>query len=463
MNQTRLEKTTEEEIRKKVKEILKYIQRSWFVHKNNIKIDGEEYNDTILFSLLTALIDGKELIVGNYGLGKTTLAEAILSIVHGVPVEVYQAAKLNGHSEQTEEKIIGRPDLGAFQQGKEKVIWSLFAQAKGKILDEINRLPPGKQTELLDAIDRGIFKYLNEVLFQPEQPFFATANYPDRGNTPLIEPLVDRFDIVTEATLSPYAVAIANGFVEEEKNKISDPVLAEEIIKIFLDTNKPYKQKLQEIYERKSEEFIKKLSEKGITFLLGKDEKEEIKKEIKELKLSEDTELFLNYFRLSLYNPYTGENRPGELTPEENHYQAYLPGKITNSLSQRFFNSVVKYAKALAWFRGHEKIEVEDVIIVMPYALAHRAKFDEKYLEEVRQKRNDINEYNKSFLNLYVAKELVKEMYKEFEEDKEEIKEAFLLAREGKKEELEKLAKEKDHPFYKGLYWTLIITEKYGH
>ena len=41
----------------------------------DLEIKGEKYNSAILFSLLTALKQGKELIIGEPGLGKTTSAE----------------------------------------------------------------------------------------------------------------------------------------------------------------------------------------------------------------------------------------------------------------------------------------------------------------------------------------------------------------------------------------------------
>lgn len=175
-----------------------------------------------LFSILTALDSGRQLTIGSYGLGKTTLLQAVLSTIYSLPVELYRAAQLRGHPEQTDEKMIGRPDLSALNQGKERVIWSLFSLVPGKIVDEINRLPEGKQNELLDAVDTGTFQYLNEVLFQPDQPFFATMNYPDAGNTELIPPMRDRFDVCVEMTPSPFSSTIVTKKNEEEKKRLSD-------------------------------------------------------------------------------------------------------------------------------------------------------------------------------------------------------------------------------------------------
>ena len=49
------------------------------------------------------------------------------------------ASEVGGHPEQTEEKIVGRPDLGKLNQGQEEVVWSSFVQLPVKIVDEINK------------------------------------------------------------------------------------------------------------------------------------------------------------------------------------------------------------------------------------------------------------------------------------------------------------------------------------
>lgn len=443
----------ENDLSKKVKEIINYIQKSYYVNSSNMNIDGEKYNDVCLFSVITGLVDGNELIIGNPGIGKTTSAEAVLSTIYSLPVEIYRDAKLKGHPEQTEEKMIGRPHMGELNKGNEKVIWSAFVINYGKIIDEINRLPEGKQSELLDSIDRGVFTYLNETFPRSKkEPFFATANYQDRGNTELLPALKDRFDIIVEATFSEYAEGIAEGKNEGEKKKISNPEIKKKLEDILKKQDEDYEEKINELRE----EFYKNVEDKNI--VLYPSELEKIKEEISKIELSEYARNFLTYFNLSLYNPYTGEYRPGEQMPEDNHYKGYPCGRIKR-LSQRAFNSIVKYAKGIAWLRDHKEVEIDDVLKVLPYTLAHRVEFDEEYLQDMAMERNKPENYNKRFLNLFASKMFTKEVFGRFEENKEEIEHAFYLANNGKVDELKKLANERDDPFYKALYGTFVVEE----
>lgn len=449
-----------ERLRKKVIDIHDYLQRSYYINPSNISIDSYELNDVILWCLLTPLVsDGKILLIGNPGLGKTTLAEAVLSLVYSLPVEVYADAKLEGHPEQTQEKAVGRPDLAELNQGKEVVKWTLFTLIPGKIIDEANRLPPGKQSELLNAIDRGEFKYLDRVLFEDSQPFFATANYPDEGNSPLIRPLADRFDVMVEVRSPIFVSAIVSEDTEEERNKLSDSKLAEKIITSLLSMNSSDKIKSYEDVENFLKSYRYEFAKGREDLVLLPEELEEIRKQIKKIKLSDDAKKFLEFVGISSRDPYSGEKRPGELLPTENHYKDYLPGKIKSGLSTRLFKSLVKYAKGIAWLRGHEYVEIEDLVIVFPYALAHRVEFDETYLQAALEERNDIENVDKSMIQLYAAKKLARELYDEFERLRDKIEEALRYAKKGEIDKLKALAKEIDHPFFIGLYSSLIIPD----
>ncbi len=183
----------------RVLEIYRLIEDQLYFNRPDLEIKGEKYNAAILMSLLTALKQGKELIIGEPGLGKTTSAEFICSLIYQFPLGVIWASEVSGHPEQMEEKIIGRPDLGKLNQGEEDVVWSNFTQIPTKIVDEINRLPETKQSMILDGVDRGNWEYLNEMLINEEYCLFATANYQDGGTNTMIAPLVDRFDVMIES------------------------------------------------------------------------------------------------------------------------------------------------------------------------------------------------------------------------------------------------------------------------
>ncbi|MBT3603815.1 MAG: hypothetical protein HN521_12165, partial [Candidatus Latescibacteria bacterium] len=124
-----------------VQEILSFIQDRLYFNRADLEVKGEKYNAALLFSALTGLLGGKALIVGEPGLGKTTTAEYVGALLYRLPLGMIWEAEVSGHPEQTEEKIVGRPNLGALNRGEEDVVWSAFARLPVKVVDEINRLP----------------------------------------------------------------------------------------------------------------------------------------------------------------------------------------------------------------------------------------------------------------------------------------------------------------------------------
>ena len=138
-------------ILQKVWDIYRFIQENLYLNRPDMRIGEDSFNSTLLLGIITALSQGKELIMGEPGLGKTTSAEFICSMIYRFPLGILWAGVVSGHPEQTEEKIIGRPHLGRLNRGEEVVIWSYFSQLPIKIVDEINRLPETKQSIILDV------------------------------------------------------------------------------------------------------------------------------------------------------------------------------------------------------------------------------------------------------------------------------------------------------------------------
>jgi MoxR-like ATPase len=73
---------------KQVMELYQFIHDHLYFNRPDLEINGERFNSTILFSLLTGLKKGKELIIGEPGLGKTTSAEFVCSLIYQFPLGV---------------------------------------------------------------------------------------------------------------------------------------------------------------------------------------------------------------------------------------------------------------------------------------------------------------------------------------------------------------------------------------
>jgi len=425
--------------REKVFEIYNFVDENLYYNIRDLEIKERKFNSMLLFSILTCLVPGKQLIVGEPGLGKTTTSEYISCLFYSLPLEVIYSSEIHGNPEQTEEKMIGRPDLGKLSMGYEEVIWSSFSQLPVKIVDEINRLPPSKQDILLDSVDRGIWSYLNDVIINVENCLFATANFSEGGGFELTPRMLDRFDVMVESK-HPGSI-LAFELVESKRNeiKLKNPKISKEIIDI-LKSKIEYDEKIERIKEL-SDTFSDYLDRIGIPSIKS-EEREKIRREISEIKLDRDAEAFsiMLISELSFCKKF-GQKRVIEDCPEDCHYSEYLCSKIRNCISNRFPQSLINYSKALAWFLGNRKVDIEHISLIAPYALAHRLKWkDRYYLSASKDERSDTVE-------LYLAKTAVEEVLNRYREQSTRVKTAFKVAFEFLQGKDVKLI-EGDHPIY---------------
>jgi len=421
-------------------EIYQFINDHLYFNRPDVEIKGEQYNSAILLSLLTGLKKGKELIIGEPGLGKTTSAEFVCSLIYQFPLGVIWGSEVSGHPEQTEEKIIGRPDLGKLNRGEEDVVWTNFSQVPVKIVDEINRLPETKQSMILDGVDRGNWEYLNEMIINEEYCLFATANYQDGGTNTIIAPLVDRFDVMVESRYPGAHLSFLIGKTKRKDHMLRHRKYEKDLYRV-LKSKVAYEKKIQKI-----EEICNAFGEYVYEALgvkpLQKQEREEIRAEMEGLEMDLDasalTRMLLAEF--SFCERY-GQKRVVENCEEGCHYTGYLCHEIKNCASNRLPTSIKQYAQGLAWLLGDSEIDIEHVKSILPYTLAHRVQWKDEILsQKERAKRDDP-------FPIFLAKEAVRTVSQRFREQSDHLKDALAI---GSKifqgERLEPL--EGDHPVY---------------
>jgi len=425
---------------KQVMAIYRFISDHLYFNRPDIEIKGESYNSAILLSLLTGLTKGKELIIGEPGLGKTTSAEFICSLVYQFPLGVIWGSEVSGHPEQTEEKIIGRPDLGKLNRGEEDVVWTNFSQMPVKIVDEINRLPETKQSMILDGVDRGNWEYLNEMIINDEYCLFATANYQDGGTNTLIAPLVDRFDVIVESRYPGANLSFLIGKSRGKEHILRHPKYEKDLYRV-LKSKIAYEKKipkLEEICNAFGEYVHETLEVKP----LRREDRDRIRTEMGSLDLDIDASAFTRMVlaELSFCERY-GQKRIVENCEEGCHYTGYLCRQIKNCASNRLPTSIKLFSQGLAWLLGDSEIDIEHVKAVMPFTLSHRVQWkDEVLSQKERAKRDDP-------FQIFLAKEAVKTVSQRYREQSDHVKDALAL---GSKifqgESLEPL--EGDHPIY---------------
>ncbi|MFA5333477.1 MAG: hypothetical protein WC376_03200 [Candidatus Nanoarchaeia archaeon] len=426
-------------IKDKVINAIDFIGKSFYVNQDNVKLEyvsnkqnkSLKTTDVALISVLTYLSKGKQLITGTYGAGKTTTAEAIASIFESLPIEIVSQGLLRCNPQLTEEKMIGRPDLGKLQKGIEKVIWSYFALSPTSIIDEFNRIPADKQILLLDAIDRGNFNYLNESI-KKEGATYSTKNELDGGNTELLAPIIDRFSVEVEVTTPVGYLKKING----DKKILSNKDISKKMQTIIEDSNS-----LEKILELRSE-----FQSKNKALIFTSEEKEEIFKEIEDIKVDASSELFIEYvFNEANFNPACGYKGQPKINTSQNHFDKYLMNNFGQNLgiSVRWRDSIIKYAKSLAWLKGESNVTPQILKAILPYTLMHKLK------DEINQDRKPL-ELNKTSS----AKKIAEEIYIRFQEDMKllnDFEQSIKKAYNKKDESIIENWNKSSHPFYEFL------------
>ena len=423
-----------------VRGIHRYIADNLYFSRPDLEVKGEKFNSALLLSLLTALRRGKALIIGEPGLGKTTSAEYVCSLLYRVPLGTIWGSEVAGHPEQTEEKIIGRPDLGRLNQGEEVVVWSHFVLLPTKIVDEINRLPETKQSMILDGVDRGNWEYLNDSVINREYCLFATANYQDGGTNTIIAPLIDRFDVMVESKHPGPNLAFHIGMGGANGALLRNDDL-EQALHGVLAQRGSYAGRMDQV-EALCNRFGEALTRGAGVETLSRSDRETVRSRMDEIPFDVDTNAFLRLVLSELsFCFHYGQRRFHEGCVEGCHFTSYLCHSVRNCISNRFPSSVRGLSQALAWFLGDDQVGLEHLKAVLPFTLAHRIQWKEETLAR-REK-----ESRQDPLPIYMAKQAVREMHRRYIEQAPQIKGALAAAcRIADGEPLEPA--QGDHPIY---------------
>ena len=395
-----------------VRDILTFIQDRLYFNRADLEIKGQKHNAALLFSVLTGLLGGKILIVGEPGLGKTTSAEYIGALLYRLPLGAVWEAEVSGHPEQTEEKIVGRPNLGALNRGDEEVVWSAFSVLPVKVVDEINRLPETKQSLILNGVDRGNWTYLNQVQINEEYCLFATANYQDRGTNTIVVPLLDRFDVMVESKYPGANLSWMIGAQSSPASLLRDPQ-RERAIQARLA-------KRDADVEAICTDYGKAISKRLSVPTLGRAEREAIRSEMGALSVRPDASAFVRTFlaELSFCCKY-GQKRTHEVCGEGCHYTGYLCYEVQTCPSNRLPISLRRYAQALAWLLRDSHVDLEHIRAVLPYTCAHRIQWRDEH--EARDRREDA-------LPIHRAREAVRRVFRRYTEQSDRIQSALIAA-----------------------------------
>jgi len=155
--------------------------------------------DTAKSQLTSALLSGRHvMIMGSPGVGKTTLAKDVASLLPGK-----NFVRVQGSPDLTVEDLLGDIDpLKALEFGplsKEAFTpGKIFKADKGVLFfDELNRAPEKLQNALLQVLQEGYATLGSyDVDFPTNFIFIATMNPEDITTEKVNDVLLDRFDVV---------------------------------------------------------------------------------------------------------------------------------------------------------------------------------------------------------------------------------------------------------------------------
>ena len=337
----------------------------------------QSYSSFVLLPLLTFAVRGRCLMVGGPGRGKTASA-VLMGVLAGYPVRDVRRAMQHGHPQLTVSDLFGTPlpkDLvQADSLADVDVAWRTWLGMRVKIVDEYNRIPTRTQSALLTVLADGYVEVYDQVYETGAAAWYLTANDDAGGGTyQVVDALRDRIDVVVHAL--PFnnrflgdLVARAERGVRPEENVPPEIVFdADEHDRLHRDVLAvripvPVRRRLEffasqlEVLERAAWQF--EYRTKDTAKLAGIDP---------HLLAAADT----------------GRDRLGD-----------IGAQTLNGLSVRALQSLISYAKAMAFFRGNAEVDLADLRAVLPFVLHDKlvpdlqsAPFDDEEREPLRADR----------------------------------------------------------------------------
>jgi MoxR-like ATPase len=313
---------------------------------------GQSYSSFVLLPLLTFALRRKCLLIGGPGRGKTASA-ILMGVIGGYPLRDVRRSMLHGHPQMTIADLLGNPlpaDLIAAQRIEDiRIAWRKWLGMRVKIIDEYNRIPTRTQSALLTVMGDNYAELLDHVYECPDSAWFLTANDEQGGGTyQVIEALRDRIDVIVQA------LSFNPRFLDQLLTRIEEGIRPEEAVPqqiIFTETQ------IDQLGESIRKVEIAPDIRRRIEFFSSQFEFCDAAAEQFEYK-TKDTARLSGVEWSSITAQETGKDRLQDLGCQSR-----------NGLSVRALMTLLLYSKALAFFRGNDAVELNDVRQILPFVL----------------------------------------------------------------------------------------------
>jgi MoxR-like ATPase len=403
---------------------------------------------TTLMSLFTYIGNKNAIFLGNHGTGKTTCSGVISAVMTGLPYDLFDSLKIQGHPDQTKDTMIARADLGRLAE--EGVVWQASMFLPALTFDEFNRLPPGKQNIVMEYVRTGRAEHLGKVLRTGKKPFFATMNYNGAGTYPLTPPMQDRFHLSLEFPLGPsFLQGLIQDASERVETELSDPDLATELNEMLLKKDITPKDKLVQLAAAGAKSGYKAVID-GAAILAAANK----------LQFSPDAATYQQCIWDEINQTFLyGDKRSVDPVDMHEHNKKFANRSLKESISARAWGSIEFYSRMLAVYMGHDEVDIVHISAVAPHCLAHRLEFHSDFADKFTTEPRLYGERRELDLSRRMLRE-VKKNYDDIAPDLKTMDNALALSREGRSPTGDALRRvrdicngpEPDHPLFKA-YW----------
>jgi len=313
---------------------------------------GQSYSSFVLLPLLTFATRRRCLFVGGPGRGKTASA-VLMGVLAGYSVRDVRRSMQHGHPQMTIADLLGSPlpaDLMKAESSDEiRIAWRSWLTMRVRIVDEYNRIPTRTQSALLTVLGDNYAEMFDQILECPDAAWFLTANDDAGGGTyPVIEALRDRIDVVVQA------LSFNNRFLHELVDRVEQGYRPEEVVPPQLVFTPD---ELDRMHASILEVELPVPVRRRLEFFASQFEFFE-PAAVQLEYMTKDTARLAGVDLHLLASAETGRDRLAD-----------VGSQTRNGLSVRALQTLIVYAKALAFFRGQHIVGLEDLRQVLPFVL----------------------------------------------------------------------------------------------
>ncbi len=320
--------------------------------KSRVNLPSDQsYSSFVLLPLLNLILRRRCLLVGGPGRGKTASA-ILIGVIAGYTIKDIKRSIQHGQPQMTIADLLGNPLpstlVNAQTMDDVKISWRKWLSMHVKIIDEYNRIPTRTQSALLTVMGDNYAEIYDQIYECPEAAWYLTANDDAGGGTyQVIEALRDRIDIIVKA------LHFNTRFLKDLLTRIEENIKPEEVVPAqIIFTPEEIDQAHKEILEVRLSDALRR----RIEFFTSHFEFCDGAADQVEYKTKDTVKLAAIDFNL------VGQETGKDLIKD-------LGSQTRNGLSVRSLMTLLVFAKAMAWFRGKEEVEFEDLRQMMPFVL----------------------------------------------------------------------------------------------